>query len=67
MTLQHNQLEVRGRLLMKCPYRFTRGRDASPDVMSPVILPFFTKVSVVSLLSEVSTVEGRVVMAVDSK
>ena len=67
MILRCDQLKVRDALLMRCTYRFTRGRDANPDVMSPVILAFFTNVSVVSLLSEVSTVEGRVVIAVDSK
>ena len=67
MILRRDQLKVRDTLLMRCTYRFTRGRDANTDVMSPVILAFFTNVSVVSLLREVSTVEGRVVIAVDSK
>lgn len=47
-------------------YRFAKGSDVIPAVMSPVIFAFLTSVRVVRFPSELSSVEARELRAVDS-
>ena len=48
-------------------HRFCRGKDVKPEVISPVIFAFLMSARVVRFPSELSSVNGRVLMAVDSR
>ena len=67
MTLQPSQYGLMVEPTMRRTYRLARGRDAMPEVMSPVMLPFFTRTSVLSCFNELNNVEGSVLIAVDSR